>query len=65
LSKSYPGRETVIDDFVPLTYDGQGGKTVTTTTFVPLVSGMEGEKQKERKRKTTEGIQIGFDKSRQ
>ncbi len=60
-------RITVSDDFVPLTYNGQGGKTDATVKVVPPASGLGGGEQKEKKRKekATEGMRMDFDKSRQ
>ena len=44
-------RITVSDDFVPLTYNGQGGKTDATVKVVPPASGLGGGEQKEKKEK--------------
>ncbi len=62
MSKSYSIRTTVRDDFVPLAYNDQGGKTHATGKFVPLTLGLE-KKTKEKKRKATGGMRMDFDKS--
>ena len=55
------------NDFVPLTYNGQGEKTDTTVKSRPtgLRAGGGRRKEKKRKEKATEGIRMDFDKSRQ
>ncbi len=44
-------RITVSDDFVPLAYNGQGGKTDDTAKVVPPASGLGGGEYKQNKRK--------------
>jgi hypothetical protein len=51
MSKSWAIRITVSDDFVPLAYNGQGGKTDATVKVVPPASGLGGGEQKQKKRK--------------
>jgi hypothetical protein len=65
--KSYSIRTTVRDDFVPLSYNGQGGKTHATGKVVPPASGLGGgeENKRKEKKKATTGMRMDFDKSRQ
>ena len=53
MSKSYSIRTTVRDDFVPLAYNGQGGKTHATGKFVPL--GLRAGEENKRKEKKSNG----------
>jgi hypothetical protein len=52
MSKSYSIRTTVRDDFVPLAYNGPGGKTHDTGKVVPPDSGLGGGEEKKRKEKS-------------
>jgi hypothetical protein len=51
MSKSYSIRTTVRDDFVPLVYNGQGGKTHVTGKVVPW----GGEKKRNEKKRKSNG----------
>ena len=64
--KSYSIRTTVRDDFVPLAYNGQGGKTHATGKVVPPASGLGGgeenkRKEKKKQRKECEWILTSLD----